>query len=409
MKIKDVFKTFLLICTLQHSSTGSALSDAAAAMAPGTFRPLVTQNALNCFRMGPGLQPIFAFSNGGAWDPHTRQMLMVGAPHGVRMHFIRYQESDNAWYTDSSMPFGTDGWGGAHTYDQLTIDSSGIFYHIYWVDGITYRYDAPAGRWLDPLPATVPSYGCLDYFPDLNALVRFSRGNISVFRISQGRWDTVRAGLSIEGDYENLSQYCPAGKFMLFGGGSGNARDLYRMDTSLTVRALNPAPFDVRIGNNLAADPVTGTLIAVQHDSLYAYDPDQDRWTGLIKNPLPADAMIGVFPIGTYGVIALCSSSSWPVLLYKHAATVATEKAPKTAETDVLSASPNPFNGQTRISIGTDRPASVSIFDMNGKKIFQALIRGSVVWKAGNAPAGVYVVVVKKGMQRLAKQIIYSK
>ena len=298
----------------------SALGEVARPMAPGTFAELKTTNALGTFVFGVGT--VFAFSNGGAWDPITRQMLQVGAPHGSKMKFVRYQESDNTWYADASMPFGSDGWVGAHTYDHLTIDPKGVFYHIYWNDGITYRYDAPAGKWLDPLPKTFGSYGALHYFPELDGLLRISRGNISLFRLgarATGAWENITPTVPMDHGYENLAAYCPAGKFVMYGGGTDKPRALYKIDTNLVVTVLNPAPFDVRINTgNLTADPVTGTLLYMNKDAIYAYNAAKDKWYPVARNPLSTSEQ-GIIPISTYGVLAICSSASTPVLLYKFA------------------------------------------------------------------------------------------
>lgn len=298
---------------------GSLLSEVTRSMAPGTFAELKTTNA-ESFVFGVGT--VFAFSNGGAWDPNTRQMLQIGAPHGSKMKFVRYQESDSTWRTDSSMPFGSDGWVGAHTYDHQTLDSKGVFYHIYWNDGVTYRYDAPARKWLDPLPKTVGSYGTLHYFPELDGLLRISRGNISLFRLgtgATGAWENIKPSVPIDSGYENLAAYCPAGKFVMYGGGTEKPRALYRIDTNLTVTALNPAPFDVRINTgNLTADPVTGTLLYMNKEAIYAYNAGKDKWYPVARNPLSTSEQ-GIIPVSTYGVLAICSASSRPVLLYKFA------------------------------------------------------------------------------------------
>lgn len=307
------------ILWLSNINEAAVLGDAASTLRAGEFKSVVSLNTSNLYLGGRGT--VFAFSNGGSWDPHTRQFLQIGAPHGSVMRFVRYQESDNTWYIDTSMPnsVSNDNWVGAHTYDQLTMDSSGVFYHIYWADGIAYRYDAPNHIWLTPLPATIPSYGCLDYFPDLNGLLRFSRGNISLYRIHESRWDTIHPGFAIESDYESLAEYCPAAHCVIFGGGSGDSRDLYRIDTNLVVTRLNPTPFNFRIGDfHIAHDPLTGIVVGCTADSLYAYNASTDNWYAVARIPVPTGEM-GAIPVSTYGVIAFITNSSTPIVLYKFA------------------------------------------------------------------------------------------
>lgn len=406
----------LLILVLCGSLFSSALSEAAAAMKPGSFRPLNTGDALTCFRFGALAEPIWAFSNGGSWDSHTNQLLMVGAPHGVSMHFIRYQESDNAWRTDS-MPAGD--WSGAHTYDHLTIDSAGIFYHLYWADGVAYRYDTRRAVWISPLPATNKGFGCLDYFPELNGLVRVVSGSVTLFRFNTGTWQTLSSGL-VMGGMQSIAQYSPAGKFLLFGGGNGN-RNLYRLDTNLAVTALKNAPFEFDVNQtHLTADPVSGKLIMVCADSLFAYDEANDVWQGIAKNPITnySSGHEGVFSIPTYGVIAITSISSWPVLLYKYANPVAVEKNKVNEQPAIsgLSVSPNPCHSSVTIRLnGVGRSDGlINIFDCSGKKIraFQVNPGGltTAIWDRRNEsgqlmPRGVYMAAMRAEEQTYSKAI----
>jgi len=153
-------------------------------------------------------------------------------------------------------------------------------------------------------------------------LLRVSRGNISVYRLgagATGAWENVKPTVPMDAGYENLAAYCPAGKFVMCGGGTQKPRALYKIDAYLKVTALNPAPFDVRINTgNLTADPVTGTLLYMNKDAIHAYNAEKDKWYPVARNPLSTSEQ-GVIPISTHGVIAICSSSSTPVLLYKFA------------------------------------------------------------------------------------------
>jgi hypothetical protein len=368
------------------------------------FAAIVQATVMSDIIMGPLAESIFAFSNGGAWDPGTRQFLHIGAPHGVSMQFILYREAENSWRSES-MPSGN--WGGAHTYDHLTLDTAGVFYHLYWSDGVTYRFNVRTNAWLSPLPSVQSGFGTLDYVQALNGLVRVIGGAVHLYRFSTGSWTTVRTGLAM-GGLHTMACYSPVHKVLLFGGGDGNLRDIYLMDTSLSIRKLNAPPFDLGISQcELTCDPVTGVFLALSADSLRAYDIASDTWRGVTKNMIPSygSHYSGAFAIPTYGVVMFTSSSAYPMLLYKHAGGTKAEAKVEAKEKGRILVSPNPVRG--RAFVGThDRTVlqHASVYDIRGNRI--AAIDHNGIWNAAGVPAGIYIIKAMAHGRELSRRIV---
>lgn len=394
----------------------SALGDAVAAMTAGAFRPLVTSNAINNYRMGALAEPIFAYAGSGCWDPGTRQMLYAGAPHCYPARFVLYSESDNNW-REEPMPDGM----GCHAYDHQTMDTSGHFYWMNYQDAIPNRFDVQANSWMAPLPASSGNYGSLDFFPELNALVRIQNGSVYLYRLNEGIWRTLASGLTF-GGIHNIAQYCAPKSMILFGGGSGD-RHLYKLDTALQITPLQPAPFDIGIStvSVTTADPVTGDIIVIRSDSLYRYDADNDAWRGIVACPAAIKNNVhamGAVPISTYGVIALLSVSSYPVLLYKYAGGAAIEKdaAGSPVQAPILRAEPNPFHSGVTVScvLAPGQSGEYRIFNVHGREVFKADLRDAKIGKQGilrwngrdrsgsPLPAGCYVGTLRLANGRRA-------
>lgn len=391
-----------LVCAFLHASP---LSEGAAAVKAGAFRPVITNAALNTWRLGALNEPIFAFSNNGVWDSISQRMLYIGAPHGCSMRFAAYTESNNTWQT---YPMPPGNWAGAHSYDHQTVDTSGHYYHLYWTNGVAYRFNTRTNIW-DSLPATASGFGTLDYFKEADGLLRVVNGTVNFYGYATSSWRSVRTGLTM-GGLHNIAHYSPSEKCVFFGGGD-NSRAFYRIDSALNVTPLNPLPFDLGVNNgHMTADPVTGTLIVMKPDSLYAYNAETDRWSAIVKNPvgmLDAGHM-SIIAVNTYGVMAILSTSSWPVLLYKYAEPVSIEKGPVPAESMIpMQASPNPFRNQIRIHCGQGA-TEISVYNTAGKMVFKAP-SDDVIWKADKMPAGVYLVRAESASGVVARKVILQR
>lgn len=386
-----------------------------------------TRNAMNVYRMGALAEPIFAYANSGCWDPCTHQMLFGGSPHCYKPQLAVYRESDNNWRIENmwvSMP--------CHAYDQQTIDTAGIYYWMNYGAGAAYRFDTRANVWISPLPGSYGDFGSLDYFPEINGLVHTNGGTVCLYPLDQGdkgSWRTLAEGLSC-GGYHNIAQYCPAGRMILFGGGVGNERVIYKLDTALHITSLRPAPFNLGVasGSLITADPVTGQIIVIQMDSLYGYNERDDTWHGIVACPYSVSTYlgghVGVIPISTYGVIAILSTSSYPVLLYKNAEMTDVEKGRSAAGLPLfqVNTAPNPFHTASRveISIPVRESVNLSVHDMAGRLVRQ-MADGTLEagphhysWDASDekgrpVPAGIYIVRMQAGATVSVKKLIREK
>lgn len=381
-------KKVLLLLVLSTLTGATVLSDGAAATLPGKFRSITTLNAYNCFHAGTLNEPLFPYSNSGLWDSVSERMLYIGAAHQVPLQFIGYVETANDWRV-YPMPAGFT--GVSHPYDQETLDSAGILYYIHWAGSAMYRFNTRTNRWLDgTISGASGSFGTLDYFPEKNGLFRAVSGTLQFFNIGTQTWQGL--GSYSMGPMHNLAQYSHAGKCVYFGGGDDN-RSLYKIDTAFRVTTLRQTPFAFGITTcHLTADPVTGTLIVMTPDSLYAYDAAADTWGAICKNPISTISIgySAVIPISTYGVIAVLNASSWPVLLFKYADPVSVERNSLPAQENLM-VSQNPVHAGSRVIISSSCPGKATLFNMNGKRAASFdLDNGKAVWNVSGFPAGVY-------------------
>jgi hypothetical protein len=150
------------------------------------------------------------------------------------------------------------------------------------------------------------------------------------------------------------------------------------------VTSLKPAPFVLNESSaHLTHDPVTGTFLVLNKDSLYEYLSANDTWRGVARNPIfnfYSLYMVSV-PINTYGVVAFLSDYQWPVLLYKHAGNASMEN--------------------TRPSLKSmDFPGPSIVCDIRGR--VRARLGAGMEWNRAGVPAGIYFVrsLLKNGISR---------
>ena len=105
----------------------------------------------------------------------------------------------------------------------------------------------------------------------MNALIYVNNGTVRKLSLPSGSWTTVRSGLTM-GGLHILADYNPVHKVVAFGGGNGS-RDLYKLDAQGNVTTLNPAPIVYNThGSLMTTDPVSGDILFISNDSVYAYD-----------------------------------------------------------------------------------------------------------------------------------------
>ncbi|HJS21852.1 MAG TPA: hypothetical protein VJ764_04290 [Steroidobacteraceae bacterium] len=318
-----------LLLAGQWSLAGaSALSDAAAALQPGQWVQLSTQN-FNSQLLVDGDYDVFYYSEDMTWDPVTRQILLVGGGHANDAEFLRYNEATNTW--SRTKPTGGF-WHGnfSHAYDHnAIIPSLGKFFHRQPAFDPSDRieiYDIPTGVWSRSaaMPERPGCCGGLEYFPELNGLI-LANGDAGVLFYDpvSNSWQNI-SGASW-GDYHNFAEYSPVHKTMIFGGGETSGTNaIFRMNANRQITRLSNAPGHMGITHSIVTtDPNSGNHLVFFNSSFYEFNPATDTWR-LQSGDAPWNG--GVFgtvatPISTYGVVMFAhygGANDARVYLYRH-------------------------------------------------------------------------------------------
>ena len=336
---------FLIIAVLSGNSSASVLSDAVASMEAGSWKKLETLGMTSEFlqsKIGGGGNSITQYANSAVWDPNTKQVLYLGAPHGEPLKFIIYSEETNAWREGPLHPCPVDSCA-AHTYDHNTINpDTGKMYFRSQVGPIRrkiFEFDIKKEKWAEPfelLPIDLvnrPRNSGLEYFKELDALINvFPKGDVVLYNIKTNMWEKIASKLDM-GTQHVFCEYNPVQKNILFGGGNSKSnsregnKDIYLFDESKKITKLKPAKIGLRVpgrtGTNIVADPVSGKfLVLTDKHEFYEFDSVLDNWVLLNEYaPIGARKTI-VVPISSYGVVMFISfkgkNQDTGVYLYKH-------------------------------------------------------------------------------------------
>jgi hypothetical protein len=435
--------TFLIILILMTTNiSATALGDAVSQMQPKSWRALFTNGIeTGMFRIGVKNEPIFVFANDGVWDPHTEQIMFLGAPHQYPWvwSFVIYDAATNNWRSGNLDPYLLPNVTSTHTYDNLTLkyETGEVFF---WsTSPQLIKYTPATDKWSGVSASNTSAlsgpYSAMNYFPELNGLVYVNAGAVALYDFNTNGWKSL--GSRSMGGIHNIGEYNPVHKVMVLGGGAGS-NQLYKLDANGTLTTLKPAPFVIEVAQNLfTCDPVTGDYLLLREDSLWAYDVTTDTWASVAKNPISGFRAhwAVTIPISTYGVVAFLTNYQWPVLLYKHAngpAQVA-DKPDKDIFNKsgmAIKAFPNPFNpavniqikGQAAANASTPHsprleggfPHALAVFDVNGrfiKDLSAHLDRSSLTatWHAADVPPGIYILKLTVGNRTITKKLFLQR
>ncbi|MBL8028038.1 MAG: T9SS type A sorting domain-containing protein [Fibrobacteres bacterium] len=427
-------KILILISVLLISNVFcSKFSETVATIKPRSFGPVSGSTGLEVgmMRVGVTNECVFPFANDAAWDPISESVLFIGAPH---QHpwvwgFPIYKVETNSWRSGNLKPyFDPTGQINTHSYDNIaSVYGSGKMY-FYTPTPNTHPqkstnsycfsiYDIPKDTWnVEVIPNDMVSgpYSALNYFPDINSLIYTNAGKISRYRLDTKQWSLL--GSRTMGGIHNVGEYDPVHKIMLLGGGI-DSKQLYKMDTLLQITPIALAPKILDVSSMIfTCDPVTGTFIVWEKDSLYAYDVVSDKWSTLMKSPIAnfQAAWASATPVKEYGVIAFMLNYQWPLLLYKHENMTSAEKnvGYTSLATASINASPSPANSFTIIKVGDskNRQHEISIFDLSGKMVRRLnFMDNRFVWdlKDGSGQKVTPGVYLLKNNRASSKVVVY--
>ena len=334
----------------------SALSDAAARLAPGAWVEITTTNQQSLLIRSNG-GDLMEYGNKMYWDPGSRQMFFCGASHHgtFSQDCVKYNDDSNSWSSIGLFASGSGPDPISHTYDNSAGDPTrGHFYHHAYNSLITYRYKISTGTW-SSLPAfnmvSGQSLQCcisIEYALNMDRLILLHpwSNTLHFYSENSNTWETPNVTDIGNGAYHTLSAYgSDNGGYYLFGGGAQTPTTIARVNGSRAVSAAaTPAGSWDILHSVVAADPVTGKVLQFPGGStIREYNAASNSWrdTGITarfqSSGDNSSCLVG--PISTYGVIMMvCSTNSQTVAhvyLYKH--TSGGSPSPKPAPPPALS------------------------------------------------------------------------
>ena len=355
--------SFTLTCTgttgAQTNASKSAMvfvlgtqsfAQLAASLQPGQWAALATAN-INAALLDPGGASgyITGYAESLKWDPLTRQLFFLGMDHhpDTGQRFVSYSDSTNTWQILPQTSWMATG-GVHHGYDHQALDVANRYLYVrgHYMDRSVYRYQIDTKTWERVQDNNVLEYsqccGGWDYFPELNGVVWFQGsdtqsgstfyGGLFLRDDLTGSWRRLgQSAAYLAGTYHNFAEYNPKQKVVIFGGGDGATRTLYKLDSSGTITSLKPAPVDLGITKSIVTtDPVTGKYLVLSNtgSSFYSYEVASDTWTLLPAAPILSSVQSSsgptfgtvATPVSTYGVTLFvqCNPGNCAVYLYKH-------------------------------------------------------------------------------------------
>jgi hypothetical protein len=295
-------------------AAGSALSDAAAAMAPGEWRELTTTGirAALSDSVPVGVSSILPYADKMHWDPQTNRVYFVNSDDpGDGRRFVAYDEPTNSWVT---LP---DPWTSttvSHQYGLADIDVVGRRLYVAQANGESMQaYDLSTQTWGGvSMPTSQYSIaGALAYFPERNSII-YTHGPNLRERQSSGTWRNLG---SINTTYHAITYYNPVHKLVIFGGGNDSSYTFYKLNQAGQVTALRTPPVALESPRvEFVADTVHGQFLVFSRGKrFFYYDPVSDVWTEQSTASVPAGIWVGseyntpllmtvATPIHRYGV-----------------------------------------------------------------------------------------------------------
>jgi len=366
----------LVSCVWSQLAFGSALSDLANSMQPGTWAKLNTNNPNIIIKPNGG--DILEYSNRGAWDPANRKLYFCGASHhgSFLSDCVVYDDATNAWSSIGLMPgVAPDTYlpPTTHGYDHNAFDTTrGHFYFRGYNSGTVWRYDTGVGTWstIAPIPfnsgqgnVCLSITGILEYFPDIDRLVFLNSrcsGDAFYYNPATNSWSVPQTPINAlgDGDYSTTGAYSNQG--FIYGGCGVSTNQIWRLNKSQTWQQMSTSPIPCVITSSLGvADPASGNLLLFGA-TVYELNAQTNTWinTGTASKYNPNSDSAIIVPISNHGVVMLVktitSQTQTEVWLYKHA-----------TSTSITGTPPPPSDTSAPSSPGTLTAAPASSSQIN--------------------------------------------
>lgn len=348
----------------------SVLSTVAAAMAPGSWAPLMVSNQSALLGVGSITGSILPYCNAMPWNPKNRCIEIIGGDHGsaTGLRHVRYVEATNTFELVAE----TTGFRG-HGYDHTDVNpyTGEVFHRSYGATGkkplVVHRL--PLGQTTAWVPITgidvnqiIIAGTCWWSGPftggqglgSQGGFAIYSRGdvgrptatdgNVSIYDPVNGSWRFSSDGMSpnvanstTSSEYNQVMAYSAVKNVAVYGGGHANEQRLWRLSSNGAVTELVGAPSAIGVGIHkgvLIEDPVTGNFLVLSGGHLYELNPDgQGTWRQQTGSRVPPEAVgvpsgegprkcvIGV-PLPDHGVVAFIrqtNAGNGAFWIYKHA------------------------------------------------------------------------------------------
>ena len=327
-----VFYTLLAFVALisgTQSIHASELSDAASALAPGSYVELSTQGFNEELMLQGGGHHMLQYAESMIWDPMRREIHFVGSGHLQGYQHIVYNEANNSW-SQRPLP-GFISSQDSHGYDHIAINlERREFYFRGFNQNRIWIYNLDSQSWTTSSVMSLQNYqvaGGMAWFQDMQRMIYVDGDfGLATYNPANNSWNTLSGSLGL-GPYHNFAEVAEKDNVVVLGGGNGSGV-IYHLSANGNLTRKGNAPQSMGTTNSITVyEPVSGDFIVFFADSTYQYRPSSDTWTRIGNTP-PFSGLgdNGIFggiatPISTHGVIMIAkyAGNNSKVYLYKYA------------------------------------------------------------------------------------------
>lgn len=348
------------IITVRAPGT-SALSVAAASMAPGTWLQFTVSNQNALLGAGNVNGTMLPYCNAMPWNPVAKRIEILAQDHMYGgMRYVQYDELSHQFVLISDhVPGIVDG----HGFDHTTVNpNNGDVYHRVYSGfsgrlafkrkrhGTSTFVDLPSVSATDQVAIGVcwwsgalaggGSQGSMVVFNSGNASSNANDGHIVAYNPLTNAWFLNKTGMSpFYGSgttYGSVMEYSAKKNCAVYGGGNSAPTKAWRLNADGSFTPMPDVPSGKALGiqrGTFIDDPVTGNFLLLSYNQLWELDPSgSGRWTQLTGSRTPpsgvgtpnAPALDGLIAtsIPEYGVVAFIKQTNQgggTFFLYKHA------------------------------------------------------------------------------------------